>query len=248
MKKLLLFAAVFALRAQPQPPCGSDPIPPYAALNAPPNVKVWNASDLKPDWKPPACTGWNSSDSPTVVALAARFHFTGGIDGIRRRIGAVSDTKGMLYWSATQKRWQALVLDAHASTGPESDESRADFSLDEVAAGRTLYFQQEDNLFGSVHYRLRIRALSPRRMVFDVENAGTIKYLVIPLFDPGQAQSLCYLEQESSDVWKYYALLRTSGKAAALVPGHEASAINRAVAVYRRLAGIPGDQEPPASR
>jgi hypothetical protein len=36
--------------------------------------------------------------------------------------------------------------------------------------------------------------------------------------------------------------------ASGLVTANEASAINRAVAFYRWMVGIPGDQEPPAAR
>ena len=210
-------------------------------------VRVWSASDLR-DWKPAACTGWGASESPTIVAVAARFRFTGGIDGLRRRVGAVSETRGLLYWSATQKRWRELILDAYASPGPDSDLRRPDFSLNEIAEGRTLFFQQEDNVFGQAAYRMRIRSQSTERLVFDVENATTIRFVMLPLFEPGQAQSIYFLEKEAAGVWRYYCIARTSGNAAGLLAGYEASAINRAVALYRRLAGIPADQEPPAAR
>ena len=232
----------------PQPPCGAEPLPPFPTLAASPTVRVWSASDLEPDWKPPACTGWGASDSPIIVAVAARFRFTAGTDGLRRRIGAVSETEGVLYWSVTQKSWRKLILEAYAAAGPDSNQRRPDFSVDEIAEGRTLFFQQEDNLFGKASYRMRIRSASAGRLVFEVENSTTIRYLLIPLFDPGQVQSIYYLEQEGVDLWRYYGIARTSGKAGGLIAGHEASAINRAVAFYRRLAGIPTNQEPPASR
>jgi len=231
----------------PQPPCGAETVPPIPTLEASPTVRFWNASDLDA-WKPPACTGWTPSGFSTIVVTAARFRFAAGLDGLRRRIGAVSETAGMLYWSATQKRWQKLILEAHASPGPDSDRSRPDFSVEEIAEGRTLFLQQEDNLFGTVTYRMRIRRASAGSLVFDLENATTIRYLRIPLFQPGEVQSIYYLEREAADVWRYYAIARSNGRATGLMAGHEASAINRAVAFYRRLAGIPSDREPPASR
>ena len=239
-----------SIRAEsgPQPPCGAEPLPPFPTLDASPIVRVWNPSDLGPDWKPPTCTGWGASEFPTIVALAARFRFTGGTDGLRHRIGAVSQTKGILYWSVTQKRWQELILEAHASPGPDSNQHRPDFSVDEITVGRTLFFEQEDNLFGKAIYRMRIRSASTGRLVFEVENATTIRYLLIPLFGPGQVQSIYYLEQEGAGLWRYYGIARTSGEAGSLFAGHQASLINRAVALYRHLVGIPTDQEPPASR
>jgi len=232
----------------PQPPCGADPVPPFAAPDAPPAVQVWNSADFPPGWKPSPCTAWESSDSATIVALAARFAFAGGVDGLRRKIGAVSETKGLLYWSATRKKWQTLILDAYAATGPEGGQRRADFAAGEIVEGRTLFFEQQDNLFGNVLYRMRIRSASARRLVIEIENAAAVRYLTVTLFEPGQLQSAYFLEQEGPALWSYYAIVRSSGRASALLPGHEASAINRAVALYRHLAGIPGDREPPAAR
>jgi hypothetical protein len=47
-------------------------------------------------------------------------------------------------------------------------------------------------------------------------------------------------------VWGYYGLWGI--RAGALTSGHEASSVNRALAFYRHVAGIPTDQEPPAAR
>jgi hypothetical protein len=71
---------------------------------------------------------------------------------------------------------------------------------------------------------------------------------MLRLFEPGQVQSIYYLERDAGGLWRFYSIARSSGKAATLLPGHEASAINRAVAFYRHLVGIPMDQEPPAAR
>jgi hypothetical protein len=116
-----------------------------------------------------------------------------------------------------QPPWQRLILDAYASPGPDSAQRRPDFSVDEIAEGRTLFFQQEDNVFGQAAYRMRIRSASTGRLVFDVENATTIRYLIMPLFEPGQAQSIYFLEQEAAGVWRYYSIARTSGKAGGLI-------------------------------
>ena len=55
----------------PQPLCGTEPIPPYAGLDDLANVKSWSKSDLGPDWKPPACTGWAEVGFTTLVTIAA---------------------------------------------------------------------------------------------------------------------------------------------------------------------------------
>jgi hypothetical protein len=74
-----------------------------------------------------------------------------------------------------------------------------------------------------------------------------MRYLRMPIFRPGGMQSITFLDRESQDVWRYYSILRTGKNASLLAAGHEASSINRAVAFYRYLAGIPTDKEPPAS-
>jgi len=133
-------------------------------------------------------------------------------------------------------------------TGPPSDQRRKDFSPDDIAEGRTLYFQQSDNLSGEATYRMRVLSASADRIVFDIENITTMRYFLIPLFRPGEIQSIYFFERESQEIWRYYSIVRTAKNVNELTAGHEASSVNRAVAFYRYLAGIPTDREPPAVR
>jgi hypothetical protein len=75
-----------------------------------------------------------------------------------------------------------------------------------------------------------------------------MRYLFLTLFDPGEMQWIYFLDRESEDVWRYYGIVRTGRNASRLATEHESSSINRAVAFYRALTGIPTDQEPPAAR
>jgi hypothetical protein len=95
---------------------------------------------------------------------------------------------------------------------------------------------------------MHITATPSDRLVYDVENATIMRYLFVTLVHPGEMQSSYFLDRESDNVWRYYCIARTGRKASRLVTGHERSTINRAVAFYRFLAGIPTDQEPPAAR
>jgi hypothetical protein len=231
----------------PQPPCGSATFPGYPGLDESPAIKVWDRSELGRDWTPPACTGWTESGFTTLVATAARFRHAAGVEDLLRRIGAISERVGMRYWSTTHKRWQTLIVSSFALPGPAGTRSRKDFSLDEIEEGKCLYFQQEDNLSGKANYRMCIQSASPDRLVFDTENISTVRYFLWPLFRPGEIQSIYFLERESQDVWRYYSITRTGRNASTLTAGHDASSINRAVAFYRYLAGIPTDMEPPAA-
>jgi hypothetical protein len=253
IRRVFLIAAfVTAGFAQPgpEPPCGNPPFPAYSETGRAPAVKVWLDADAGRNWKPPACSGWSSPGYSTLVATAARFHHTSGTEGLRRRLAAISALGGIRYWSTTAGQWQALIRNAAALESADGGR-RKDFSPEELTPGRTLYFEQADNLLGKAAYRLRIRSVSASRVVFETENAGTVRYLLIPVFQPGDAQSVYFFERESAQIWRYYSLARTSagaGAFAALAGGHEASLINRAVALYRYFAGIPTDQEPPAAR
>ena len=250
---LILFTAILCsglssyAASGPQPPCGTATFPPYPDLEKSPVVRVWDRAELGRDWMPPACTGWTYSGFTTLVVTVARFPHSSGVEGLLRRVGAISKRTGIRYWSTTRKRWQALVINAYALSEAVGDRRCKDFSPDEMTEDRSLYFQQEDNLSGKAIYRMRILSASPDRLVFDTENISTIWYFFMPLFSPGEMQSIYFFERESQDVWRYYSIVRTSKSVSPLTAGNEASAINRAVAFYRYLAGIPMEKEPPAA-
>jgi hypothetical protein len=49
-------------------------------------------------------------------------------------------------------------------------------------------------------------------------------------------------------LWGYYQTIRATAGASALALGSDASYVNRLAALYRYVAGIPTDQEPPLAR
>jgi hypothetical protein len=232
----------------PQPPCGNEPIPPYPDLDATAIVKSWSESDFGGDWRPPACTGWPAVGFTRLVTISARFRHTSEAEGLLRHIGAISELTGMRYWSTTRKQWQTLISDAYALTGLQPAQRRQDFTPDEMKQGTVLYFQQVDNLSGKAIYRMHVAEASPDRIVFEVENVNTMRYFFIPILHPGEMQSIYFLDRESDNVWRYYSIVRIGKNANRRIAGNESSAINRAVAFYRSLVGIPGEQEPPAAR
>ena len=245
---ILFYQPISHAQIGPQPPCGGEPIPPYPNLYDSAVVKAWHKSELGDNWKPPACTDSGSAGFATLVTVAARFRYTLDAKDLLRRIGAISQFAGMRYWSTTHKQWKVLILEAHALTGMQPGQRREDFSPDEMNEGKVFYFEQEDNLSGKGIYRMRIAAASTNRLVIDIENVSTIHYLLVPIFRPGEVQSMYFLDRESQDVWRFYSIVRTGTTSNRLLTGNESSAINRAVALYRYLVGIPTDQEPPAAR
>ena len=235
-------------RLGPAPPCAGEPFPPYPLLDQAPTVTVWSASGSSRNWGPPACTGWSGAGFSSLITTVGRFSHTSGADGLLRRIAATSELSGMRYWSTTQQRWQTLVVSAYALTAALQGHRRGDFTLAEMHEGGVHYFEQVDNLSGAAVYRLHVAVVSADRIVFDVENVSTVRRFLVTLFSPGEMQAVYFLERESDSVWLYYSILRTGQNSSRLAAGHESSSINRAVAFYRSLAGIPTDREPPAAR
>jgi hypothetical protein len=245
---MLLWHACGYAQLGPQPPCGKEPVPPYPRLDDSAIVKSWSKSDFGSEWRPPACTGWADVGFTELVTTVARFRHTSDAEGLLRHIGSISELAGMRYWSTTHKQWQTLIVDAYALSGLQSGQRREDFTPDEMKAGTALYFEQVDNLSGKAIYRMHIAEASPARIVFDVENVTAMRYLFITVLHPGDLQSIYFLDRESENVWRYYSIMRTGKNANRLITGNESSAVNRAVAFYRSLVGIPTGQEPPAAR
>lgn len=232
--------------AGPQPPCGAESIPPYPDLQHSPAIKVWERSSLGGDWTPPACLGWSAPGFTTLVSTVARFH-ANGAEGLLHRIGGISGLTGMRYWSTTHQSWRTLIVSASALTGP-AGAGRPDFSAADLQQGSTRYFRQSDSLSGKATYKLQVISVSPDRLIFETENMTGMHYMLVPLFPPHELQAIYFLERESPDTWRYYSIARTGKDASSLAAGHDASAVNRAMAFFRYFAGIPTDQEPPAAR
>jgi hypothetical protein len=240
--------ALHAVELGPQPPCGKESIPSYPRLDDPAVVKSWNRSDFVGDWNPPACTGWTALGFTTLVTTVARFRHTSEAEGLLRHIGAISELAGMRYWSTSHKQWRTLIVDAYALSDLQSGQRRDDFTPHEMTQGNAVYFEQSDNLSGKAIYRMYIAEASADRVVIEVENVSTMRYLLMPILHPGEMQSIYFLDRESDNVWRYYSIVRTGKNANRLLAGNESSSVNRAVAFYRYLVGIPADLEPPAAR
>jgi len=232
----------------PRAPCGVAPVPSYAVPGAAPNVQSSSSGKLSRDWVPQACTGWTASGFDVLVAVAGSFRHDGDIDDLLARIGAISSLKGIRYWSTMDKAWRPLVTEAYALSGPDPEQKRPDFTAAQMAKGQSLYYAQSDNRStGKTVYRQRVLEADRDRLVVESENVTAVRMLIVSLFGVGDLQSVYFLERRSTGVWSFYSLTRTRAGSGMLSTGHEASYINRAVAFYRHVAGIPTDLHPPAA-
>jgi hypothetical protein len=236
---VMLLSAGLASAADknPQPPCGTLPVPGYGAVDAGPAVQVISGSDLAA-WKPPSCMGWPAQDDGVLVALAGRFAYKGSTDDLLKRFGAISTLKGLKYWSVTDGGWRTLITSAESLDAPESGHSRPDFTLAEMKSGKDLYFAQQDNRTSEeVVYRMQVRDLSANGFVVAVENVTPVRSYMLTLFDPGELLSVQFVERESPGVYGYYGLAFAGESLASSIALPQASYVNRALALYGQLTG-----------
>jgi len=249
---ILLFASMGAAMGKdsgPQPPCGAVPSPPFPSPGASPKVEVWHAAELtRTEWTPAACTGWSaSSRAKLIVVLAGSFRFQGNTEELLARLGSVSSFRSIRYWSTTDKAWRPTALDAVALSRPDRKSERSDFSASEMTEGSELYYWENDSRSGSIVYRMNVRERRPGRMVMAIENVSPVRALMFTLFGPGVLQTVEFLEQRGPNLWALYLITRVTTNASALALEHDASYVNRAVALYRYIVGMQTDQEPPAA-
>lgn len=244
---LALLLPAFGLAGSgPLPPCGMTPEPPYPGLGMAPIVALWRHGSLAPNWMPPACAGWASAQFSVLMALSASFRFHGSGDDLLAGFGAVSALNGIRYWSVTDGRWRRLITKASALTGRDARQERPDFTAAELRQGDDLYYTQSDSRSSApVTYRLQVREAGPDRVVVEVENVSSVRLLLYPIYGPGGLRTTYFLTRIAGDLWGYYDFSAVHDNLFGFGAGHEASYINRAAALYRHIAGIPTDREPP---
>jgi hypothetical protein len=233
----------------PQPPCAIAATPAYPPPDAAPAVAIWQGKDLaRGNWRPPSCTGW-LADSPSklIVTLTASFRFDGPMSMLLTRVGRISALRNVQYWSTTDKKWGPLSNDASALTGPDPKSRRRDFSAAELVQDADLYYWEDDARTGSTVYRLRVSESTPERFVISSDNVTPVRKFIFTLFRPGALQSVLIIQRVAPGLFGVFVLSRSGAGASMLTAGHESSYVNRATALYRQLAGIKTDQEPPAA-
>jgi hypothetical protein len=242
---LLLFSSG-ARAATPPVSCVLAALP---ALASAPAIAVWSEKELmQVNWHPPSCTGWAaSSRSKVLVSLAASLRSNGAMSGLLTRLGAISALPGVRYWSTTDQKWGPLSKDASALTGPDPLSRRRDFSAAEFGKGAALYYWEDDVRTGSTVYRLKVLESTPEQVVVSSENVTPMRSFFLTVFKPGALQTVLIIQQASPGVFGVGILTRSGEGASMLAAGHDKSFVNRAAAIYRQLAGIKTDQEPPAA-
>lgn len=241
---LIASTAVCAAGAPaPRPPCSrADPLPAYGAANAP-AIESWS----RLEWRAPACLAWSGSRYRFVIALAARIEAPDAA-ALRARFGAVSTTRGLLYWSVTESAWRVLIRDAAALSGAHGGR-RGDFAPDEVREGATLRFLEVDNRSEEpVTYAMHVLESKPDRIVIETENVTPIKAFLVTVFPPGTLRNAYILTRVDSRTWGFYAVSAATEGASGLVSIAKASYENRARVLFAHFAGVAiAHDQPPRS-
>jgi len=245
----LLMCGAFVASAQtppPKPPCEGPPFPPYGAVGTNGSLATWRQEELV-NWRPTGCLGW-SGPSLSVVALADEFRFSGSLDDLLARLGALQSYPSIRYWSTTRKRWRALVTSASVIAGAGGPNTRASLDASDFAVGKDNFYAETTEESGRTDYRLHVLARRGESVVVASENLTPVTVLGLTIFGPLAMQSVIFLDRRGPDLWGFYSIVRTASGTSRLASGREASFLNRQAALFRYLAGLPTDLEPPVAR
>jgi uncharacterized protein DUF6675 len=236
---LLASTAAYAAGASaPRPPCDSDPVPAYGEANDP-SMESWS----RLEWAAPACLAWSDSRYKFVIAIAGRIE-AADAEAVRSRLGAVSTSRGLLYWSVTESAWRVLIKDAAALSSAQGDR-RDDFAPAELREGATLHFMEQDNRSDEpVTYAMHVLESRPGRILVETENVTPIKALLATLFPPGTLRTAWIVTRIDSHTWGFYGISAATERASGLVSLAKRSYENRARALFAHFAGsaMPHDE------
>lgn len=245
----MICGLAWAAGSVPQLPCGMPAYPVFPATDGPPNVEVWTGGELGADWNPPACSGMDKVPTAFAVGLAGHFASELDTDGLLARVGSISNLRTVRYWSGTDRRWNPLFVEASGLAGPDPASTRGDFSADDIRSGAPLYFLSKDNRSGNAAVtRIALKDIGPGHIVLEMANVSALRWWVFELEPAGGMQTLYFLDRQSDGSWRFYSFARARASSFLLIRFiPRSSFVNRAVAMYRYIAGVPTDRDPPAA-
>lgn len=238
-----------AAATEPLAPCGNDPYPAYAPPGPLPVLALWQAGELPAGWVPPACIGWAPREGSVVFAVAGRFKHEGPFEALLVQAGAFSRQTEIRRWNVKTGRWEQQYKASSTLTGPDPELRRPDFKPAEFVEGAQLYFVQDAvESLGPIVHELTVRERSAERLVMTTRNVNKGRAYLVPVIDPGGLEGFFMVEREAGSIWRYYSLTRVHLLIPDAMTPPPNDHLNKAVALFRFLVGIPTDTEPPAVR
>ena len=200
------------------------------------------------DWQLAACAAIDLPAEAVMISVTGRVRYTGDALGLLARVGRSSEQRGILYWSVANGAWQPMLTDASALSGPDPALRRPDFKPAEMQVGARLYMLLDDDRPpGPVVFATEIREADAGGFMTVAANVSPVTLMGMTIADPGDLASLLAVHRVGPDEFSYFALSSIALSPMVAASVSDASHINRAVAAFRYLAGIPGDREPPAA-
>lgn len=206
-----------------------------------PLISSWRANDADRGEISEECLRLLPGAFKLSVAAAARIKIRGGADAVLDRFGAISTMVGIKYWSLTDRAWKTLIVNAAALDGPDG-QKRQDFKAGELRNGDAYFSQQDNRTPGAVTYRMHLLRSSADQVVINVTNVTSVKFHMVPLFRPGDLQSVYILRKVSPDEWTYLNISGAKKSLGFLGGDEEGSFRNRVFAFYRHFSAFPMEQ------
>ncbi len=213
-----------------------------------PAVNAWYGYAVRARGAVPDCLDWPVEELNAAVEANGRFVEPGGWDAVLTRLGAISAQRYIRYWSQRRGRWRGLFDDAAALSAPAATATRADFLPAELEAGRTLYLKQRPNgAEQDTVMRLDVLERSPERLVVVMENVDHMPVVFFYSVQPSQTRLAIIIEAESVNTFSYRSVMGLDLELGPFLRRVGNSMRHRSVALFRYIAGIPTDLEPPAA-
>lgn len=214
-------------------------------VGAAPIVTIAKSDSLAQPWDPGRCTGLAAHGTRLAITVSGRVAFDGNLDQLLARLAAVSSLTRVRYWSATSSEWRPVAYAASALSGPDPTQRRGDFRTAELLPGSVLYYWEDDSRSGEIVMRLRVREHEARRIVLTTDNVSDVSSYMMTVFPAGSLESLIMIERTDPHTVRITLMSRALDESSSLVRLHVSSLTNRAVALFRLIAGIPTDSAPP---
>lgn len=231
----------------PLPPCAGEAVSARTLAETQPSVTIWHTPASPDGWQLAGCSGFAPPSNAVLIEVAGRLQHDGDALSLLERIGSVTSQSEMLYWSVGHGDWRKLLADAAALSGPDPALRRADFKLDELRPGARLYTLYDDEEKpGPTVFETDIREAGPDGFITVMRNTTAMRLMGFSIADPGEISSMLSITRVAPGEFDYYALTAVALAPMAAAMTSDASHVNRAVASFRYLAGIPGDRDPPA--
>ncbi len=249
-RSVLLGATLLPLAAAgcpllPVPPCAHAETRPAAPpLDQPPAVLACTDTGLLGAWQPPVCLGWHVKPANVLLALAARFRLA-DFEALLHRFTRVSGLTKIRYWSVTRQTWRPLFLEAVPLASADPTSGRDDFRRGEIRLGQPIHVLLEDDLLGPVVHAITVETFSPERIRVTMHNVRPGRVLGMEVLPVDGLETVLLLEREKAAVWRYWSIMRATIDAPGFLLPPTASYANRAAAIFRYVAALPTDAEPP---